>query len=113
MTNTKIVYKLVRKMKDGSLAPLFINQKMRFPLHVWLNAEPHETKGFAYRPGWHCCLEPVAPHLSERDRVWIECIAQDYYTYNRPESQGGKWVLAERIKVLRELSPQEVEERRK
>ena len=104
-----VVYKLVRKMKDGSLAPLFINAKMRFSFNEWLNAEPHKTKGFAFRPGWHCCFKPVAPHLSEKNRVWIECIAQNYCTYDRPESQGGKWVLAERIKVLREVPQNEVE----
>ena len=64
-------YKLIRKMKDGSLSPLFINQKSRIPIGVWMDAELHPKKGFAVRKGWHCTLEPKAPHLSEKDRVWV------------------------------------------
>lgn len=45
-------YKLVRKLKDGSLSPLFINKKSRIPVGVWLDAEEHPTKGFAVRKGW-------------------------------------------------------------
>jgi hypothetical protein len=103
------VYKLVRQRKDGSLGPLFINARLRIPMNTWMEAEEHPTKGFAYRPGWHCCFKPVAPHLSEKNRVWVECEAQDYCTYARPESQGGCWILAKRIKVLRILSKNEVQ----
>jgi hypothetical protein len=99
-----IAYKLFRKLKDGSLAPLFINKKSRIPLNQWLDAEPHLTKGFAFRKGWHCTLEPKAPHLSTKDRVWAEVEIDNYEYYNRPESQGGTWVLAQKIKVIRELN---------
>ena len=99
-------FKLVRKMKDGSLAPLFINQKSRLPLNTWMEAEAHPTKGFAYRPGWHCTLQPVAPHLAinpknSTPRVWVEVEIKDFETYDRPESQGGTWVLAEQMKILK------------
>lgn len=53
-----------------------------------------KTKGFAVRCGWHCCFQPLAPHLSmvlangER-RVWVECEVEDWTSYDRPESQGG------------------------
>jgi len=102
-------YKLVRKMKDGSLAPLFINQRFRFPMNEWMEAESHPTKGFAFRKGWHCCLKPVAPHLKENPknqtpRVWVEVEVTDYELYNRPESQGGTWVLADKMKVIGEVS---------
>lgn len=96
-------YKLIRKMKDGSLSPLFINKKSRIPIGVWMEAESHPTKGFAYRKGWHCTLKPVAPHLSEKDRVWVEVEIEDYEQYKRPESQGGVWVLAQRMKIVKEL----------
>lgn len=99
-----IAYKLFRKLKDGSLAPLFINKKSRIPLNQWLDAEPHLTKGFAFRKGWHCTLEPKAPHLSTKDRVWAEVEIDNYEYYNRPESQGGTWVLAQKMKVIRELN---------
>lgn len=98
-----IAYKLIRKMKDGTLSPLFINKKSRIPIGEWLIAEPHPTKGFAYRVGWHCTLKPIAPHLSTKDRVWIEVEIEDCETYQRPESQGGTWVLAQKMKVIREL----------
>jgi hypothetical protein len=101
-------YKLVRKMKDGSLSPLFISKKSRIPIGKWLEAENHPTKGFAVRKGWHCTLKPEAPHLSEnpknkRPRVWVEVEVEDYEKFRRPESQGGTWVLAQRMKVIREL----------
>lgn len=72
---------------------------------VWLESECHPTKGFAVRQGWHCCFNPIAPHLkkelkSGEKRVWVKCIAEGCTTYNRPESQGGAWVLAERLKVI-------------
>jgi hypothetical protein len=98
-----IAYKLIRKMKDGSLAPLFINKKSRIPIGEWLEAENHPTKGFSVRKGWHCTLTPVAPHLSEKGRVWVQVEVEDTELYNRPESQGGMWVLAQRMKVIKEL----------
>ena len=70
----------------------------------WLDAEAHERKGFAFRPGWHCCLKPEAPHLSEKGRVWVKVEVEEYETYPRPESQGGSWVLAKRIKFLEIMS---------
>ena len=96
-------FKLVRKMKDGSLSPLFINKKLRFPIGEWLEAESHRTKGFAYRQGYHCTLKQVAPHLSKKDRVWVEVEVEDVEHYKRPESQGGTWVLAQRMKIIKEL----------
>ncbi len=98
-----IAYKLIRRLKDGSLSPLFINKKSRTPLNVWLDAEEHPTKGFALRKGWHCTLKPIAPHLSIKNRVWVEVEIDDFEYYNRPESQGGTWVLAQKMKVIREL----------
>ena len=95
-----IAYKLVRRRKDGSLGPLFINARLRIPLNKWLQAEEHPTKGFAFRPGWHCTFTQHAPHLSEKGRVWVKCEVEDFATYDRPESQGGAWVLANRIKFL-------------
>lgn len=97
-------YKLIRKMKDGSLSPLFINQKSRIPIGVWMDAELHPKKGFAVRKGWHCTLEPKAPHLSEKDRVWVEVEIEDFEYYDRPESQGGTWVLAQRMRVIKEIN---------
>lgn len=97
-------YKLFRKMKDGSLSPLFINKKKRLLLGEWMCAENHPTKGFVVRKGWHCTLRPVAPHLSEKNRVWAEVEIADYEMYDRPESQGGTWVLAQRMKIIRELN---------
>ena len=99
-------YKLFKIRKDGSLGPLFINPSQRIPIGEWLQAEEHPTKGFAYRPGWHCCFQPVAPHLAKAPkngpkRVWVEIEVIGTTTYKRPESQGGSWVLAEKMKVNR------------
>lgn len=97
-------YKLFRKRNDGSLGPLFINRRQRIPFGEWLPAEAHPTKGFAVRPGWHACLAPKAPHLrTGGDRVWCRVDLEDTRLYNRPESQGGTWVLAGRLRVVEEL----------
>lgn len=98
------VYKLFRE-KKGKLYPLFINRNQEIPIGVWLDAELHPTKGFAIRKGWHCTVKKSAPHLkmelaSGEKRIWCICEIEDYEFYRRPVSQGGLWVLAQRIKVL-------------
>jgi len=98
-----IAYKLVRKMKDGTLASLFINKKDRLPIGKWIEAESHPTKGYKYRKGWHCLLKPEAPHLTEKGRTWVKVKIDNYEFFDRPESQGGRWVLAQKMKVLEEI----------
>jgi hypothetical protein len=107
--DTIIAYKLLRRRKDGTLGPLFINASQRIPLGEWLEAEEHPTKGFAFRPGWHCTMKPVAPHLKMNpkggmQRVWCKVLVWDVEKFQRPESQGGTWVLAKQMKVLEVLS---------
>ncbi|PWT76424.1 MAG: hypothetical protein C5B59_06555 [Bacteroidetes bacterium] len=93
-------YKLMRVRKDGTLGPLFINPRQRIPVMKWLRAESHRTPGFAYRPGWHACSEPVAPHLSKRGRVWCQVLLRGAAKHHRPESQGGLWYTAKWMKVM-------------
>jgi hypothetical protein len=100
-----LAYKLFRRRKDGTIGPLFINRRQRVPLGQWLEAEDHPTSGFAHRPGWHCGVEPRAPHLtrgakSSRDREWFVVEVADFTTFRRPDDQGGEWVLANRMRVL-------------
>jgi len=103
-------YKLLKVRKDGTIGPLFINATARLPIGEWLQAEHHHSKkGFAYRPGWHCTFTPHAPHIKLTDnRAWYEVEIHDYRTYDRPESQGGAWILANMMKIVRRLK-QEVE----
>ena len=96
-------YKLVRKLKNGELSSLFINKKERLKLGIWMDAEEHNTPGFAFRKGWHCTLQPVAPHLLMKDRVWVLVEVKDFEFFKRPESQGGTWVLAQKMKIIKEL----------
>lgn len=122
-----IIYKLVRKAKDGNCYPLFIERDRQFVFGEWLDAHFKPTKGFAPRSingvdadepigGFHACFKPIAPHLKDtltngEKRVWIECESDgEFKTYNRPESQGGTWVLVERLKPIRELTPKDVKE---
>ena len=93
-------YKLFRKLKDGSLTSLFINKTRRLPSNQWLKAESFPTKGFAIRPYWHCCSKPEAPHLSQKGRVWAKVEIKDFIEFQRPNNQGGKWYLANKIKIL-------------
>ena len=101
-------YKLLRKKKDGKLYPLFINKTIPTPIGEWMQAECYPTKGFAIRKGWHCCFEKNAPHLKMKlsngeQRVWVKVKVEDWGTYNRPESQGGTWILAQRMKIIGEV----------
>ena len=103
-----IAYKLIRRLKDGSLSPLFINRKMRLTVGTWLKAFFCPTKGFSPRLGWHCLKEPVAPHLSmelatgEVREFW-EVEIDDYEEFSRPASQGGVWFLAKEMKLIRRV----------
>lgn len=104
-----IAFKLFKQRRNGTLGPLFINARQVVPVGEWLQAEDHPTKGFAHRPGWHCTFTPHAPHLTETPksgpaRVWAKVEVEDVTTYDRPESQGGAWVLAERLRVLEVLA---------
>ncbi len=107
------VYKKVRIKKDGKCYPLFIGKNKPFIFGEWMQCEFIPTKGFAERSisdtekigGWHCCYQPVAPHLADElksgEKVWIECEAKGRTKrYERPESQGGAWVLVEYIMPL-------------
>ncbi len=84
----------------NDLTPLFINKQQVLEIGVWYEAEEHPTKGYAFRPGWHTTLSPNAPHISIKGRVWKEVEIEDFYEFNRPNSQGGKWFIAKRMKIL-------------
>lgn len=109
----KRAYKLMRQLKDGSVHPLFINKKEETKFGEILPAECYPTKGFAVRKGWHCCFTPYAPHLKTKlsngeQRVWVEVLVRNYETYDRPESQGGTWILAGEMIAERILTDMEV-----
>lgn len=101
MEQERAAFKLMRVRKDGSAGPLFINRSLRVTPGEWMEAESHPTRGFAVRPGWHVTLAPVAPHLRQGgDRAWFRVLVQGCEEIRRPESQGGTWLLARRMKVL-------------
>lgn len=101
-------YKLFRKKKNGKLGSLFIKRSQDIELGTWYASELNPTKGFAVRQGWHCCKEPKTPHLkmelkSGEVRVWAEVEVEDYNIFQRPQSQGGDWILADKMKVIKIL----------
>ncbi len=99
-----IAYKLFHVRQDGSLGPLFINRKLRIELGKCYSAEAIPTKGYAFRPGWHVCAKPCAPHLSKKNRRWYVVDVQgNIQKHVRPESQGGVWYTADIMTVCREL----------
>ncbi|QUL77243.1 hypothetical protein A71_89 [Escherichia phage A7_1] len=109
MKKSIVAYKLFRVRKDGTIGPLFINRSLVVEKNKWMEAENHPTRGFSVRPGWHCTLKPEAPHLktnlkSGEIRKWFKVEVQGIVNFQRPESQGGTWVLAERLRVLEEVS---------
>lgn len=97
-------YKLMRRMSDG-YAPLFINRRHRYQLDTWYEAQDTGKKpGYAYRPFFHVCLRPWAPHIATKpDRSWVEVEYEDALPLTRPETQGGEWILARWIRPIREL----------
>jgi len=99
-----VAYKLCRILKDGSITPLFINKGYRLPFGQWLEAEEHPTKGYKFRPYWHCTSKTLAPHLSEKGRVWVKVEIDDYTEQMRPDIQGGLWYLANKIKFIEILN---------
>lgn len=99
-------WKLFRLMKNGSIRSLFINKTRDLQTGIWMESESHPTKGFAVRPGWHCCLEPRAPHLKTEGRVWREVEMQGITEFSRPECQGGTWILADRIRIIQNENDQ-------
>jgi len=98
-----VAYKLFRKRKDGTYGPLFINRKQKLSQGVTYDAEDHRTEGYAHRPGWHCCAEPKAPHLSLKERVWCIVLIEDFKEHVKPEHQGGLWYTANKLTILQEL----------
>jgi hypothetical protein len=93
-------WKLFRRRKDGSLGPLFINMRQRLHVGRTYEAESHQTKGFAFRPGWHVCSRRSAPHLSKRGRIWAKVLVRGVTEHRRPASQGGLWFTAKSMTVL-------------
>lgn len=105
---TMIAFKLFRLREDGSLGPLFINKKQKLYVGKTYNAEVHQTTGFKLRPGWHCCQEPEAPHLSKKNRVWCKVSVTGCEKHIRPVNQGGIWYTAKKIKILNILAQKDV-----
>jgi hypothetical protein len=70
------------------------------PTGKWLKGRSYPTPGFKVRPGWHATAKPLAPHLSERGRVWKQVLLRGVTPVQRPEAQGGLWYLAKEMKIL-------------
>lgn len=103
-----IAYKLLRVRRDGTIGPLFINRRQRIPIGKYLKAEAHKTVGYAFRPGWHCTSQPLAPHLSMKGRTWYEVEIKNYTEFIRPKKQGGLWYLAQNMRLIRKIDSDEV-----
>lgn len=98
-----IAYKLFRVRRDGTIGSLFINKQAKLPIGQWLQAEDHPTPGYKHRPGWHCLAAPKAPHLTEKNRRWCKVEIKNVRSEQRPESQGGLWYLAKKMRILQVL----------
>jgi hypothetical protein len=92
-------YKLFRQMKDNSISSLFINKKERYSYNQWMDAKEIPTSGYAVRKGWHCLLKTEAPHLTKNDRVWKKVKVMNTQVFERPKSQGGIWILAQKMMI--------------
>ena len=96
-------YKLLKQRKDGSLGSLFVDASRKLPMGEWMPAINHKPKALKERKGWHCLLSPHAPHLSEKGRVWALVEVSDFASIKRPESQGGEWLLANRMRIIKTI----------
>ena len=100
-----IAYKLFRERKDGSIGSPFINKKQRLELNTPYLAKAYNKSGFKFRPGWHCCQNPIAPHIktnpkSGEKRVWYKVAITDVTVIERSEKYGGNWLLAQNLTIL-------------
>ena len=93
-------WKLFRQLKSGKITPLFINKTQRLQFKTWYPAEAHPTPGYKFRPYWHCTDIPVAPHLSEKNRIWLPIVMKGFEKFKRPLNQGGMWYLAHNIMIF-------------
>jgi hypothetical protein len=93
-------YKLMRLRKNGTLGSLFIDKKKVLKIGEWMMAEDCPTKGYAHRMGWHCLFVPIAPHLTDKGRIWVEVEVKNFHVFERPINQGGKWILANDMKII-------------
>lgn len=100
----------MRIMKNGEIRSLFINKKESINLDNWMTAKNYPTKGFAVRPGFHALAKPDAPHLGKKGRGWFEVEVKEYQIFERPQSQGGMWYLAKKMKVNRRIKDSEVDD---
>lgn len=98
-----IAYKLFRELKKGGITSLFINKSERLPIGIWMDAKPYPTKNYKFRPFWHCTSQPYAPHLSIKDRIWLQVEMDDFEEFSRPNHQGGLWFLAKKIKIIDDI----------
>lgn len=103
-------FKLMRKRKDGSLGPLFVERNRVFVPGTVLFAHTiaRLPQGLRYRPGFHCCSKPEAPHLKLRlksgeERVWCEVLLADYVEHPRPTCFGGMWLIGQVMEIIRIL----------
>jgi len=96
-------YKLVKQRKDGSLGSLFVDASRKLPIGEWMEAINHRPRKLKERKGWHCLTSPHAPHLGTRGRVWVEVECEDFTIMQRPEIQGGVWLLANRMRIIKAL----------
>ena len=108
--NHTTAFKLVRKRKDGSLGPLFVERNRVFDPGIVLFANPFSKipQGLSYRPGFHCCTKPEAPHIKLRlksgeERVWCEVLLADYVKHLRPACFGGMWLVGQVMEIIRVL----------
>lgn len=92
-------WKLFHLRKDGTLGSLFINRRAVIQPGVWIKAENYPTEGYKLRPGWHSTKKPIAPHLSEKNRVWRKVLLKDVEIIKRPKAQGDIWFISGWIKV--------------
>ena len=100
-TKTRLGWKLLRVRQDKTLGSLFINKSQVLVRGVWLESAPHKTPGYAFRPGRHAMVKREAPHLSTVGRVWCRVELLGVEEYERPEAQGGMWLLAKQMRIIR------------
>ena len=98
-----IAYKLFRQLKSGEITSLYCNKTRRLSYNVWMEAENHKINGLAERPGWHCLIQPVAPHLKKVGRIWKLVEIENVQKFERPANQGGIWYLAQRMMILNDI----------
>ena len=109
-----LMYKVMRYKSDGMLYSVNVARRKLYSIDEWYEAECILTKHYIEERGFHGYEKPDIPKYKQElqrgeKRIWVECEVSDCETkYNAHDKT--TWVIAQRMKILRALSEDDIRE---